>query len=164
MSPLHPAMTFLPAFFAFAVLPVLSLGPAQSGVALSSLRHDYRPLLVFAAADNQSLWEQINLLSGQIAGLQERQMLIVPIVLDRYQDEIWKTMLPEGCSAHFMPEEETAARKRFHIGNDEFAVVLIGKDGGEKLRSSTPVTIERLIKVIDSMPMRQKEARNGHSG
>jgi hypothetical protein len=41
--------------------------------------------------------------------------------------------------------------------------VLLGKDGGEKLRSRTPVTMERLNTLIDAMPMRQQEVQNGHS-
>jgi len=36
-------------------------------------------------------------------------------------------------------------------------VVLIGKDGGEKLRSAQPITAERLFATIDAMPMRQSE-------
>lgn len=40
----------------------------------------------------------------------------------------------------------------------EFSVILIGKDGGEKLRQHAPVTAEQLNGIIDAMPMRQKES------
>jgi hypothetical protein len=36
-------------------------------------------------------------------------------------------------------------------------VILIGKDGEEKLNSRTPVTVDQLEKLIDSMPMRKRE-------
>ena len=38
-------------------------------------------------------------------------------------------------------------------------MVLIGKDGGEKLRSHEIVSPETLCRLIDSMPMRQEEMR-----
>ncbi len=40
-----------------------------------------------------------------------------------------------------------------------FQVLLIGKDGGVKMRSATPVAAERILSLIDSMPMRQQEMR-----
>lgn len=40
-----------------------------------------------------------------------------------------------------------------------FRVLLIGKDGGVKLDQSEPVTADRIIALIDSMPMRRREAR-----
>ena len=55
--------------------------------------------------------------------------------------------------------EATDARKRFNIGPDSFTVILIGKDGGEKLRSSDPIPAQKLLDTIDAMPMRQQEAR-----
>jgi hypothetical protein len=157
-------MILLPALLALAVMPSLSLGQAQSGVTLASLRHDYRPLLVFAASDNEVLREQVKLLSEHLEEMQERQVLVVPIVFKAGQNGEWKSGLPEGSVAWLTPEEETAARKRFRVGEEEFAVVLIGKDGGEKLRSPNPVTMDRVMKVIDAMPMRQKEVRDGHTG
>lgn len=42
-------------------------------------------------------------------------------------------------------------------GSAAFEVRLIGKDGGEKLRSATPVTMTAVFALIDSMPMRQAE-------
>ncbi len=40
-----------------------------------------------------------------------------------------------------------------------FQVLLIGKDGGIKMRSATPVAAEDILSLIDSMPMRQQEMR-----
>lgn len=44
-------------------------------------------------------------------------------------------------------------------GADTFKVRLIGKDGGEKLASSKPVTMSELFAVIDQMPMRRQEMK-----
>ena len=45
-------------------------------------------------------------------------------------------------------------------GAADFVVILIGKDGGEKLRSRHPLRVESLTKGIDAMPMRQDEMRS----
>lgn len=45
-------------------------------------------------------------------------------------------------------------------GATVFKVRLIGKDGGEKLTSSAPVTMTELFALIDTMPMRREEMKN----
>ncbi|WP_340153321.1 DUF4174 domain-containing protein [uncultured Marivirga sp.] len=40
--------------------------------------------------------------------------------------------------------------------------LLIGKDGGVKLRSISPITNKKLFETIDAMPMRQREMRIGN--
>lgn len=157
-------MVYYPALLALAVMSALSLGIPQERVALATLRHDYRPLLVFAA-DNEGLREQVKLLREYAHQMRERQVVMVPILMHEENDATgWKGELPEDRVVWLERAEEEVARKRFHVGADEFAVILLGKDGGEKLRSQNPVTMERLNKLIDGMPMRQKEARDGHSG
>jgi hypothetical protein len=43
---------------------------------------------------------------------------------------------------------------------DGFEIFLIGMDGGVKLRSKTPISVEELYAVIDAMPMRRREMRD----
>ncbi len=45
-----------------------------------------------------------------------------------------------------------------------FQVLLIGKDGGVKLRSSEPVAAAELFALIDTMPMRRREMRDRPAG
>ena len=49
-------------------------------------------------------------------------------------------------------------RKSFKIKSG-FALILIGKDGGEKARWLTPVDPQTILNLIDTMPMRQSEMR-----
>lgn len=56
-------------------------------------------------------------------------------------------------------ERERAMRRRFGLPADRFAAVLIGKDGGPKLASATPLSAEQLLPTIDAMPMRRREMR-----
>ncbi|WP_160148631.1 DUF4174 domain-containing protein [[Leptolyngbya] sp. PCC 7376] len=46
---------------------------------------------------------------------------------------------------------------RYNSSDSDCAVVLIGKDGGTKLRSSTLINLNPIFSEIDSIPMRQKE-------
>jgi hypothetical protein len=50
-------------------------------------------------------------------------------------------------------------RNRFSVNPGQFLVVLIGKDGGEKLRRGGEVDITEIFSLIDSMPMRRREMR-----
>jgi hypothetical protein len=50
-------------------------------------------------------------------------------------------------------EDPIAYQKLNPLG--EFTFILIGKDGGEKYRSTRPVTLKTLYSLIDGMPMRQ---------
>ena len=46
------------------------------------------------------------------------------------------------------------------FGHPEFSIVLIGKDGTEKLRRNRPITAAEIFALIDAMPMRQAEMRS----
>ena len=46
------------------------------------------------------------------------------------------------------------------MGAKAFSVVLIGKDGQEKLRRTSPLAPNELFAIVDAMPMRQAEMRN----
>ena len=47
----------------------------------------------------------------------------------------------------------------FHLGENDFNIILVGKDGTEKKRWDQPVPMIEIFKIIDAMPMRQNEAR-----
>lgn len=48
---------------------------------------------------------------------------------------------------------------QIQFSTKSFSVVLIGKDGGEKLRRAIPLSPEELFAVVDAMPMRRAEMR-----
>jgi hypothetical protein len=55
------------------------------------------------------------------------------------------------------PEAIADLRRQLAVEGDSFAMLLIGKDGGVKVRSAQPLTAEHLFTTIDQMPMRQQE-------
>ena len=56
-------------------------------------------------------------------------------------------------------QSAAAARNKFDTPAGRFTVILVGKDGGVKLRRHTEVKLSDIFALIDSMPMRQQEMR-----
>lgn len=111
-----------------------------------------RPLLVFAPSDGHTaLKQQRAIVAAQSGGFKDRDMVVIEIVADRVRSRFGRRPM---VSAHGL-------RSRYDINKDAFSVVLVGKDGGQKLKRSKPVSALALFGLIDSMPMRQREMRGG---
>lgn len=141
---------------AMVTLPLSPALAQKTGLtSLQALRDQARPLLIFAPKpDDPQLQIQLRTLHEHAAEVQERDL--VPIGLP-YNN-------PSPTLAQFSPTDAKAARRRFHVAPSDFVVILIGKDGGSKLRSSKPLSMGKLIDTIDVMPMRQDEMRSRSSG
>ena len=125
-----------------------------SPTTLASLRDTYRPLLLFAARpDDPALLAQLHKLKEVAPGLTERQVLLVAIPFNN----------PSPTDVSLTPADALAARRRFHVAPADFTAILLGKDGGEKLRSKDPVSFEKLRDLIDTMPMRRQEMQHTQS-
>ena len=99
-----------------------------------------RVLVVLAAdLDSPALAEQKRQIESLKGGAAERDLVLVQ---------------PPAGSA-----EAKALRTRFGLGDEAFQAVLVGKDGGAKLRATKPITARELMATIDAMPMRQDEMR-----
>lgn len=133
-------------------LGLAGVGSAQvSGLTtLQQLRDRARPLLIFAPKpDDPQLEIQLRTLREHEAEASERQLVPVAVPYNS----------PSPTRAQLGPQEALEVRRRFHIAPEQFAVILIGKDGGAKLRSTKPFTMQKLVDTIDAMPMRQDEMR-----
>ena len=147
-------LTALAAILIYLVSPALAAPAAAQQVngmtSLDSLRDRARPLLIFAAKqDDPQLEIQIRTLTEHAAEATERDL--VPIALPYHN--------PSPTAAQLSPTDAEAARRQFHVAPGDFTVILLGKDGGAKLRSNKPFSMEKLNQVIDSMPMRQDEIK-----
>jgi hypothetical protein len=106
-------------------------------VVLDDLIWTHRPLIVFADSPNDPAFiEQLELIEARAQALQERDVLVL-VDTD--------------------PKELSAARKTLRPRG--FMLVLIGKDGGVKLRKPFPWDAREISRVIDKMPIRQREIR-----
>jgi hypothetical protein len=129
-----------------------------TGIATLAALHDrYRPLLVFAPDITPEFREQMRLLSTSAKDLQERDVMTVPIT--DHWSEMGDGIFDRIHTLSLSKTDQAAARRRFHIAPSAFTVILLGKDGGEKLRSTRPLTLKKLNDTIDAMPMRQEEIR-----
>jgi hypothetical protein len=145
------------AFSAFSLRPIqvglfLVLGlmlltsQAPKMLPLEQILHENRDkkrvvLLVASTDDQDDFKRQKALLMAHTAELAERDMLVVEVLYSRLS----------GADQAFL------ARKIG--GKPKFAVVLIGKDGGVKLKSAEPIIPARLFETVDTMPMRRQEMR-----
>jgi len=135
--------------------------PAQPNT-LRAMRNCYRALLVFSPAlDNPQLTEEFNQLKAHAPELKSRSLLYVPIVPEGHNQPIPGSRVP---TARLSEDELAAMRHRFKVEPADFLVILIGKDGEEKLHSPTPVAVEQIERLIDSMPMRKSEMRREPQG
>ena len=105
-------------------------------------------LLVFAPDADSALYRrQQEMLLVAERGLNERDMVIICVIRD-------------AVSTKGRPAAAVAAvdlRDAYGVLPHEFRVVLIGKDGGVKLRQEEPISMADLFALIDSMPMRKQE-------
>jgi hypothetical protein len=135
----------------------LLAGGAGDADSVARLKDQARPLLVFTPSEADARFlNQVNALRGDQGGLRERQVQVL-IYPEKPAAEAWR----KGLDATLWrePGDGAEVRPRLRVSPGEFAVVLIGKDGGEKLRFHGTMTWERLRGTIDAMPMRQNEMK-----
>ncbi len=95
-----------------------------------------RTLLIFGQDHHPTLvQQQLDLLNKQSAGLKERELVI--------------RIVKNGSSLV----------KEYKISPTTFMIVLIGKDGTEKHRTSQLLNPSELFAIIDAMPMRRADMR-----
>ena len=126
---------------------------------LAALKDTHRVLLVFAPSDRDPRYvQQMQMLEHHGAEMQERDLVLLPVVTEtgpQVTPETLRVIRGPGLSY----EEQVLVRQRFHLAPEAFAAILLGKDGGEKLRVTAPVSTDRLNRTIDAMPMRKDEMK-----
>ena len=119
--------------------PVSLAVPASADDCLAAYRWNRRVvLLLVEQPDDPALQAQQAALAPHVSGLTERDIVVI-------------------VSAN------PALRRRLSVPAGGFAFLLLGKDGGVKLRSATLVPFAELAALVDAMPMRQDEMRLGRT-
>ncbi|MGI4980787.1 MAG: DUF4174 domain-containing protein [Janthinobacterium lividum] len=123
--------------------------PSQIKTTTLEALHNQRVLLVFGNGDNQLAEAQLDVAAKHVTDFHERDLVLAGLA---GSDPAVPALLLSAPS-------DAKSRVRFHVKAGEFTVILIGRDGGEKLRSHQPILWETLQHTIDAMPMRQGEMR-----
>lgn len=92
---------------------------------------------------------QLEAIRQNEAAFRERDMRRLVVTPEGAQEE--GEALPEGAAK--------ALRERFGPKSGHLVLVLVGKDGGEKMRARGLIEMRRFFERIDQMPMRRREMR-----
>lgn len=106
---------------------------------LDAHRWKHRLLVITAPSGDRLAEQQRGLFQSAAAGMAERQIVLIEALDDSEQAKRIRTAL-------------SADGKRFQV-------FLLGKDGGIKLASPTPLSATTLFGTVDAMPMRRNEMR-----
>ena len=105
----------------------------------ASAQKTHREIWLFTPdADNASFITQKSALTDA-AGLNERDILVHEVVGAKGNQTIFK---------------------KYKASAKNFTFILIGKDGGVKLRANEPISKEKLYRTVDDMPMRKSEMKH----
>ena len=149
--PLLTYLVFLPVSQAGIPQTTTNRAVKMSSFNLSSQKWKNRVLLVFApASDNNAYQQQMQIFSGEKAAFLDRDLVVVQV-------------LATGESyANGQKIDENSAvelRDRFDVSENDFRVIVVGKDGGAKRQDRVPVEAKAIFNEIDAMPMRRQEMR-----
>lgn len=137
--------------FGKIILSFLLLSINQTGVAQELDEYQWNNRLVLLLTKNEICTpceRQLNALKHNAEGVPERKILTFVVTPQKFKntlDETWK--------------ENKELYTRFRKTESDFEFILIGLDGGVKLRKSHFVPISDVFALIDTMPMRQNEMR-----
>lgn len=133
-----------------AVSAVPSGLTAQTGDDLSRYRWQRRLLLVFAPVPQDPRLAAQRLRTAEaLSGFRDRELTVIEIVERR--------VLIDGARVRWL--DSFAMRSLFEVEDNGFETVLIGKDGGVKLRREGLMPTDVLFDTIDAMPMRRQEMK-----
>ena len=107
-------------------------------------------VLIIASKEAKELNNQIKILQKDQDGLTERKLKIYKVLPKKYS---------EGLDNHNWIDNNTFYEKVKRKKGD-FEVILIGLDGGVKLRQTEMISLDKLFTLIDGMPMRRREIKN----
>lgn len=140
---------------ALALAPLLGGTTMATAAGLDAFRWDRRVVVAIAPAGDPAglIRAQRAVFDEDPGGMLERDLVLVEVEGDAVA--VRGASAPGGLDAD-------ALRRDLGVGAGEAAAVLVGKDGGAKLRrEGAPLDARTLHATIDAMPMRRREAAGG---
>lgn len=131
------------------VMVGMGFGQGPGMIDLETYTWKNRLLMIFSPSEDYPRYRDLTReLRDQHDEITDRDLLVFRI-LERGKSRLGDSPIDDASSA--------LLRDRLSARTGHFTVVLVGKDGGEKLRQSDEVELEEIFSLIDSMPMRQRE-------
>lgn len=118
---------------------------------LTKFQWKNRLLFLFAEDANDQFFKNLQRqIMAQKAEVDDRDLIVFELPA--------KGPARMGATPLDQPQADSI-RDHFDIPGNAFSLILVGKDGGIKLKRSDPVDLSAVFGLIDSMPMRQNEMR-----
>ncbi|HDZ15557.1 hypothetical protein LCGC14_1093240 [marine sediment metagenome] len=106
-------------------------------------------LLVDKSSSSEALISQLEVLNADKKALKERDLIIFRITPD-------EVLTSNGEKTKIGQNE---IYKNYNLESNFKGVILLGKDGGVKMRQPFEVKTQKIFALIDGMPMRKREIR-----
>jgi hypothetical protein len=140
------ALTLLIGFFSGA-----ALGKDAVFVDLKAYQWKNRLLLLFASSEEDQAYLTLKKeIDHQAMEVRDRELLVF-YVLEKGESRLGQERL--------RPDQALFLRRRLSVAPGRFTAILIGKDGGEKMRKESFLDLKEIFAIIDAMPMRQQEMK-----
>lgn len=119
---------------------------------LDDYRWENRVVLIFSENQQKSTYQrQLDEFSDDMAGMESRELIVVSVFEDGESNIDGRAITKSSAKK---------LREIYFEDSGSYTFILIGKDGGVKIRSEKLVPKKTLFSRIDSMPMRQQEMKN----
>jgi hypothetical protein len=128
-----------------------ALGKDTDSVDLNAYQWKNRLLLLFASSEEDQDYLTLKKeIDRQATEVKDRDLLVF-YVLERGESRLGHERLN--------PHQALFLKRHLSVPSGRFTIILIGKDGGEKIRQESPVDLKEILAIIDAMPMRQQEMK-----
>jgi len=135
-------------FFIFLIM-IFSKFSALHAQNLS--QHLWKNRVILSLSEDNSAFErQMLAFKANEKGIYERSLIVYFLKSDEYEQ-----VMPKGDV-----QKSANLFEKYKKANISFELILIGLDGGIKLRQKDFLSCEKLFAIIDSMPMRSSELKN----
>ena len=118
-------------------------------LSLNDFRWENRIIIVNSDLAQTKKSKQLELLMQDTIGLKDRNLLVFSVENEMAHELVNEKLYKIG--------KQQLTKLNFTKGS--FEIILIGKDGGIKLRNTSIVQNSEIYGLIDHMPMRQAEMR-----
>ncbi len=124
--------------------------PAAAEFGLEQFKDQQRPLLVFSPDNKHAAYlGTTRAIAARQEGFNRRDMVLLSVFRNTGSADDY----------YLSSADASQLRDRYGVADDEFRLLLIGKDGDVKFESNEAADLDELFELIDDMPMRQRETR-----